>query len=113
DLITRLWSGEPVTEQVDELNLREAVIQPRPYQEPHPPILIGGYVDKVLRRVARVADGWLTYAYTPEGFTKSWNKIKAFAREYGRDPDSLTATNQVAIYIGPSQEEADAQMRKW
>jgi probable F420-dependent oxidoreductase len=113
DLLLRLWSGEPVTAKLDGLNLREAVLQPRPYQQPRPPVLIGGYVDRVLRRVARLGDGWLTYAYTPEGFTKSWDKIKAFARQYGRDPDQLTATNQVAIYIGPPAAEADVEMRKW
>ena len=113
DMILKLWSGEPVTMEVDEFNLREAVNAPKPYQDPHPEILIGGYVDRVLRRVARVSDGWLTYAYTAADFTKSWNKIKDFAREYGRDPSELSATNQVAIYVGPSKEEADPLMRHW
>lgn len=113
DMILKLWTGEPVTMEVDEFNLREAVNAPKPYQDPHPKVLIGGYVDKVLRRVARVSDGWLTYAYTAESFTNSWNKIKGFAREYGRDPSELSATNQVAIYVGPSREEADPLMRHW
>lgn len=113
DIILKLWSGEPVTAQVDGLNLREAVCLPRPYRQPRPPVLIGGYVDRVLQRVAREADGWLTYAYTPDGFTKSWEKIKAYAREYGRDPKELTATNQVAIYVGPPAAEADKDMRHW
>lgn len=113
DMILQLWSGEPVTMEVDEFNLREAVNAPKPYQNPRPPVLIGGYVDKVLRRVARVSDGWLTYAYTAESFTRSWNKIKRFAREYGRDPSELTATNQVAIYVGRPEEEADPLMREW
>jgi len=113
DIILKLWSGKPVSIQVDQLNLRDAVCLPVPYRKPRPPVLIGGYVDKVLRRVARDSDGWLTYAYTPEGFVKSWDKIKAFAREYGRDPDELNATNQVAIYVGPPMEEADKEMRHW
>lgn len=113
DIILQLWSGEPVTMEVDEFNLRKAVNAPTPYQEPRPPVLLGGYVDKVLRRVARVSDGWITYAYTAESFTASWNKIKGFAREYGRDPSELTATNQVAIYVGPPEEEADPLMREW
>lgn len=113
DMILKLWTGEPVTMEVDEFNLREAVNAPKPYQDPHPKVLIGGYVDKVLRRVARMSDGWLTYAYTAESFTNSWNKIKGFAREYGRDPSELSATNQVAIYVGPSREEADPLMRHW
>ena len=113
DIILKLWEGKPVSLQVDQLDLRDAVCLPMPYRIPRPPVLIGGYVDKVLRRVAREGDGWLTYAYTPEGFIKSWEKIKGFAREYGRDPDELTATNQVAIYVGPPMEEADKDMRHW
>jgi alkanesulfonate monooxygenase len=113
ELILRLWTEESVTAQVDGLNLREAVLVPRPYQKPHPPVLVGGYVEAVLRRVARMADGWLTYFYTPEGFIKSWAKIQAFAEEYGRDPGVLTATNQLAIYVGPPKAEADPPMRQW
>jgi probable F420-dependent oxidoreductase len=113
DIILRLWSGEPVTMEVDGLNLREAVCRPQPYRQPRPPVLIGGYVDRVLQRVAREGDGWLTYAYTADSFNRSWEKIKTFARECGRDPNELTATNQVAIYVGPPAEEADKDMRHW
>jgi probable F420-dependent oxidoreductase len=113
DIILRLWEGQHVNMEVDGYKLRQAVQEPRPYRKPHPPVLIGGYVDKVLRRVARKSDGWLTYAYTPEGFTKSWNKIKQYAVDFGRDPAELTATNQVAIYVGPSKDEAGPAMRNW
>jgi probable F420-dependent oxidoreductase len=113
DIILQLWEGKHVNLEVDNFNLRQAVQEPRPFRQPHPPVLIGGYVDKVLRRVARVSDGWITYAYTPDGFTKSWNKIKKYAVEYGRDPSSLTATNQVAINIGPPKEESGPAIRNW
>ena len=86
---------------------------PRPAQRPRPPVLIGGYVDAVLRRVATMSDGWLTYFYTPESFTRNWEKVKAFAREAGRDPSTLTATNQLAISVGTSRAETTADMRRW
>jgi alkanesulfonate monooxygenase len=113
ELLLRLWTEGAVTAKVDGLNLREAVLLPKPYQKPRPPVLIGGYVEAVLRRVARVGDGWLTYFYTPEGFAKSWAKVQAYAREYGRDPTALTATNQLAIYVGPPRVETDQLMRRW
>ncbi len=113
DVLVRLWTQERVTLRVDELNLREAVMVPRPAQSPRPPILIGGYVDAVLRRVATSSDGWLTYFYTPESFSRNWAKVKAFAREAGRDPATLTATNQLAVYVGRSRAETAADMRQW
>ena len=113
DILKRLWTEDMVTLQVDELNLRQAVMTPRPYQQPHPPILIGGYVDAVLKRAARVGDGWLTYFYTPDSFKRSWDKVLGYAREFGRDPSSLTATNQLAIYVGRSRQEVEADMRHW
>ena len=113
DLLLKLWTEDSVTLKVDEFNLRQAVVLPKPYQTPRPPVLIGGYVDAVLRRVARMADGWLTYFYTPEGFAKSWNQILSYAQEYGRDPSTLSATNQLAIYVGPPKAEAEPPMRQW
>jgi alkanesulfonate monooxygenase len=113
EILTRLWTEERVTLRVDEFNLRDAVMRPRPVQRPRPPILIGGYVDAALRRAATLGDGWLTYFYTPESFERSWAKVRAFAREAGRDPDALMAANQLAIYVGRSRAETEGLMRTW
>ncbi|MBI4636943.1 MAG: TIGR03619 family F420-dependent LLM class oxidoreductase [Candidatus Rokubacteria bacterium] len=113
DVLLRLWTGDRVTLAVDELRLREAVMRPTPVQKPRPPILIGGYVDAVLRRVATRGDGWLTYFYTPESYRRAWDKIVRFAQEAGRDPSTLTGTNQLAILIGRSRAETEAPMRHW
>ena len=113
EILTRLWTEDRVTLQADEFNLREAVMRPKTVQRPRPPILIGGYVDAVLKRAATKGDGWLTYFYTPESYAKSWEKILAFAREAGRDPATLTGTNQLAVYVGRSREETTADMRQW
>jgi alkanesulfonate monooxygenase len=113
DILVRLWTEPRVTRRVDEFNLREAVMVPRPAQRPRPPVLIGGYVEAVLRRAGTLADGWLTYFYTPESFARSWAKVQAYAREAGRDPAALTATNQLAIYVGASRAETAAPMRQW
>lgn len=113
EILTRLWTEDRVTLPVDEFNLREAVMRPRPVQTPRPPILIGGYVDAVLKRAATLGDGWLTYFYTPESYRRSWDKIVGFARAAGRDPRRLTGTNQLAISVGRSRAETEAPLRQW
>jgi probable F420-dependent oxidoreductase len=113
DILARLWTQERVTLKVDEFHLREAVMVPRAVQRPRPPILVGGYVDAVLRRAGTIGDGWLTYFYTPDSFTKGWEKVKAFAREAGRDPRTLSSTNQLAVYVGSSRAQTAEDMRHW
>jgi alkanesulfonate monooxygenase len=113
DILARLWTEDRVSLKIDDFNLREAVMRPRTVQRPRPPILIGGYVDAVLKRVATRGDGWLTYFYTPESYRRSWSRIVGFAHEAGRDPKTLTGTNQLAIYVGRSRAETEAPMRHW
>jgi alkanesulfonate monooxygenase len=109
EILTRLLTEDRVRLKLDEFDLRDARLLPRPVQQPRPPILIGGYVDAVFRRIARYGDGWLTYFYTPESFQRTWERIKGFAAEEGRDPATLQATNQLAISVGIDR----AEMRHW
>jgi alkanesulfonate monooxygenase len=89
------------------------VMYPKPVQRPRPPILIGGYVDRVLKRAATAGDGWLTYFYRPESFAKSWAKVRSFAQEAGRDPDTLMNGAQLPIMIGKSRAEIEGPMMEW
>jgi alkanesulfonate monooxygenase len=112
EILKRLWTEDTVDGDYPPYKLRGAVLQPKPVQKPHPPILIGGYVDAVLKRVATKGDGWLTYYYTVESFKKSWAKIRAFAEEAGRDPGEVSATNQLPICVGP-RARIEAPMKHW
>jgi alkanesulfonate monooxygenase len=112
EILKRLWTEDIVDGDYPPYKLRGAVLQPKPVQKPHPPILIGGYVDAVLKRVATKGDGWLTYYYTVESFKKAWARIRAFAEEAGRDPDELSATNQLPICIGP-RAKVEGPMKHW
>ncbi len=112
DILRRLWTEDSVTGQWDEFNLRNAVMFPKPVRKPHPPILIGGYVDVVLKRAATKGDGWLTYFYTPDGFRQAWARISAYAEEAGRDPALLHSLNQLPIYVG-SRDVGTGKMAEW
>ena len=112
EILTRLWQEDMVNAEYPPHNLRQSVMFPKPVQKPRPPILIGGYVDRVLKRAAVAGDGWLTYFYTPESFAKSWAKVRAFAAEAGKDPDSLTSCNQLPIMVG-DRADVEGPMNEW
>ncbi len=111
DILNRFWAEEAVNGSADGMVFTRAVMSPRPLQRPRPPLLFGGYVDKVLRRTAASSDGWLTYFYTPESFRRAWAKIGSFAEEAGRDPGALTNVAQLPICVDSSFETADRRVR--
>jgi alkanesulfonate monooxygenase len=113
DIITRFWTEDMVKGEWSRHKIPAGVMYPKPVQKPRPPILIGGYVDRVLKRAAVTGDGWLTYFYTPDSFAKSWAKIRGFAKEGGKDPETLLNANQLPIRIGESRAAVEADMMEW
>src|SRR5215210_8515025 len=59
EILNRLWTEESVSGEWGPHKVSKAVMYPKPVQ-PRIPILIGGYVDRVLKRAATAGDGWLT-----------------------------------------------------
>jgi alkanesulfonate monooxygenase len=110
EILRRLWSETQVNAEYPPHLLRGANLSPKPQQLP--PILIGGYVDRVLKRAA-LNGGWLTYFYTPEGFAQSWGKVRAFAEMDGKDPAALLNANQLPICVGASRAQIESEMTEW
>jgi probable F420-dependent oxidoreductase len=67
---------------------------PKPVQRPHPPILIGGELDKAAERIAEYGDGWLPrYILAgPADIEAGRKRIAERMRARGRDPGRLDIT---------------------
>jgi len=113
EIMTRLWTEHMVDGEYMNHKISAAVMYPKPYQKPRMPILIGGYVDVVLKRAAVKGDGWLTYFYKPEDFKRSWDKMRNFAAEAGKDPDTLLNASQLPICVGKSKAAVQDEMMDW
>lgn len=111
EICMSLWTQEEVTGTWDDLSFRRVKMLPLP--NPRPQVLLGGYVDRVLKRVATLSDGWLTYFYTAEAFAESWRKISQYSEEAGRDPGQLHSLNQLPICIDSTKEKAQAKAGPW
>src|SRR5215831_18020165 len=111
DLMLRLWADDDVTGEWDGRVLKHVRMLPQP--QPRPQVLIGGYVDRVLRRVATLGDGWVTYFYTAASIAGAWSRIRGYAEQAGRDPDQLNVVAQVPLCIGSSYEEATRRANEY
>jgi probable F420-dependent oxidoreductase len=71
---------------------------PRPVQQPHPPILLGGVAQQVFKRIVAYGNGWMPTRSTPELIQQGRAVLNELAGEAGRDPKSLT----VLAYLAPT-----------
>lgn len=90
--INLLWSGTEVYFRGIHFNLEGAKIEPKPIQEPHPPIIVGGNSMEVRTIVAEVGDGWIPEGLSPKEYKIGVNSIRRLAKDFGREPNQLITT---------------------
>ncbi len=86
DIITRLFTGEPVTYQGRHFTLTNAQITPRPVQ-PNLPMWIGGNAEAAIRRTAKYGTGWQAGAETPAQIAPLIAAIRQASAAAGRPID--------------------------
>ena len=106
EIMKRLWTESSVNGTYGQYAFKNVNMEPKPIQKPHPPLWMGGYVDTVLRRVGKRADGWISYFYTPESFGKSWKKVLESAKVAGKNPDLFGNCDMIPIRVDQSVAEA-------
>ena len=103
-ILNLLWEQEN-TKEVDYngryYKFKKVVVAPRPFQKPHPPILIGSWGSDIgLRRVAKYGDGWMASAYniTPDKFKAKWKTLLSYRKDM--DKDTTRFGNSVVSMFG-------------
>jgi probable F420-dependent oxidoreductase len=94
-LLRRLWSEEIVDVGDGVHRIDRAGINPRPGRQI--PIWMGGMSDVVLRRAARLADGWLPTFIPVEAARQAIASLHGYLRDEGRDPNSFGIEGRVSI----------------
>jgi probable F420-dependent oxidoreductase len=109
DILKLAWSGPPVRYAGRAYTLDVGPVGPRPLQQPHPPLWLGGRADAVLQRTARVADGYLGRSSDgPAGFRRIWDQIRTYAEARGRDPATIVPAAQIYACVDDDRQRAAA-----
>ena len=86
--------------------LTDARCNPKPVQQPHPPICIGGSGEKrTLRTAARFAQHWNFVGGTPEQFSRARDVLYRHCADVGRDPAEILLSSHVQ-FTGDAAETA-------
>ncbi len=99
-LIRRLWTEYVVDFDGRWYQLHGGRCNPKPVQQPHPPILVGGTGRATLRIVAEHADIWNAIGPPANSVERLRERSRALDEEcaaIGRDPDAIVRSVQLPI----------------
>jgi probable F420-dependent oxidoreductase len=87
--IKEIWSADEPEFHGKFVNFDRMKAFPKPYQKPHPPIIMGGQGDKAIGYAAEVCDGWAPWGLEWSQAKEAIVKFRNQAAANGRDPNPL------------------------
>lgn len=102
-----IWTEESATFDGEFEQFDNIWSWPKPIQQPHVPMLLGGETDHTLKRIVRAGNGWLPRAIDPDRVLAGVTRLDEFARAAGRDPESIS----VSFFAAPPKDAAIAKLK--
>ena len=100
EVMRALWAQPNVKLKGRYHDIDDSGINPRPASG-RIPIWFGGHAEAILRRIARIGDGWMPLAYGPgEKALAKIELLRSFTKEAGRDPSEVGVEAWISLGAG-------------
>ena len=106
-----LWTQEVVDFQGRWHHIDHAGINPLPVQRPIP-VWMGGMSEAVIKRTARIADGWFPQFRPGDTARQTIERLYSYVREAGRQPADVGIEGRVGI-AGSTPEQWAQAVEEW
>lgn len=107
-----LWTEKEVN-STDQIKLKNAYLNPKTVQQPHPPILIGGGGEKrTLKMVAKYAQ-MSNFGGIIENINHKLSILKNHCQDIGRNFNEIIPTTNRAAIIGLTQDEVEKGIKNY
>jgi alkanesulfonate monooxygenase SsuD/methylene tetrahydromethanopterin reductase-like flavin-dependent oxidoreductase (luciferase family) len=111
-LIKTMWREPRATYHGKYFHIQEAILEPKPVQKPHPPILIGGSGEQLtLRAVAR--EGTACNLFGDAATLKhKFEVLREHCEKVGRNYDEIERTNTTSFLLARTEAELKAKQAR-
>jgi probable F420-dependent oxidoreductase len=106
-LMKALWTEPRVTFDGEFWQLKDAAMEPKPAQKPHPPVWFGAGSEPALRRAVRLGDGFFGAGSSPTAsFADQVQIVRQALAEAGRQPGTYPIAKRIYIAVDDNAERA-------
>jgi probable F420-dependent oxidoreductase len=105
EVMRALWTKELLTFEGQWHRIPDAGINPLPHRRPIP-IWMGGESDVVVKRAARLADGWMPHFRPGAEAQAVVDRLHGSIKEAGRDPASFGIEGRMTLSQVPPEQRA-------
>ena len=113
-----LWTSDNPAFDGDYASFSNIAFAPKPVQNPHPPLWIGGESPPALRRAGQLGDAWYPICSNPrfpvgtfDQFADYQSRVRGHGEVAGRDPASLDFAYSVNWYDPTGPQVVDGERR--
>jgi len=125
EIVNKLLSGPDISHAGKYWSFKNITMRPTPVQKKIPVWFAGGsaaghantvyqpQTERILRRIARQGDGWISRAVTtPELMKRDWADLMQYVKDEGRDPSEITFAHINFVFLTSESDKEKEEGRK-
>jgi probable F420-dependent oxidoreductase len=114
EVMKALWTQPTATFAGEYWTLAGISQEPKPVQQPHPPLWFGAREPAALRRAVRLGNGWMGAGSSSNAdFKAQAVTIRGFLDDAKRDPTTFCISKRVYIAVDADKSRAEERLRTW
>jgi probable F420-dependent oxidoreductase len=109
-----LWTQPRATITGDFWRFENVPMEPKPVQQPHPPLWFGARDAIGLRRATRHGQGWMGAGSSSSAdFAQQLGLLRRFLEEEKRPPSQFSISKRVYIAVDANRDRAERRLQEW
>ena len=109
-----LWAPGLGSYQGELIQFQDVPQEPKPVQQPHPPLWFGSRATAALERAVAHGDGWMGAGFsTVEDFGQQISELGEILERAGRDPATFTLSKRLYVAIDDDADRAERRLQDW
>ena len=113
EIVKRMWTEADATYEGAHFSVAGAQCDPKPVQDPHPPIWIGGGGERKTLRVVATHATHSNFGGKPDEWAHKRDVLRGHCEAVGRDPEEITMTWSPEVFIRETEAEVGTTSRSF